>query len=102
MEQHIFGVTEVNHLVKLLLDNEPMLVKFLQTSNAWFPRLSQFDKSTLVRAEQFWNAASPIEVQFDRSPTLVRAEQPSNVRSAIVVQFDRSTTLVRAEQYRNA
>lgn len=25
MEQHIFGVTEVNHLVKLLLDNEPML-----------------------------------------------------------------------------
>ena len=25
MEQHIFGVTEVNELVKLLLDNEPML-----------------------------------------------------------------------------
>ncbi len=25
MEQHIFGVTEVNQLVKLLLDNEPML-----------------------------------------------------------------------------
>ena len=25
MEQHIFGVTEVNHLVKLLLDSEPML-----------------------------------------------------------------------------
>ena len=25
MEQHIFGVTEVNNLVKLLLDNEPML-----------------------------------------------------------------------------
>ena len=25
MEQHVFGVTEVNHLVKLLLDNEPML-----------------------------------------------------------------------------
>ena len=25
MEQHIFGVTEVNHLVKLLLDQEPML-----------------------------------------------------------------------------
>ena len=25
MEPHIFGVTEVNHLVKLLLDNEPML-----------------------------------------------------------------------------
>ena len=25
MEQHIFGVTEVNGLVKLLLDNEPML-----------------------------------------------------------------------------
>ena len=25
MEQHIFGVTEVNHLVKLLLDGEPML-----------------------------------------------------------------------------
>ena len=25
MQQHIFGVTEVNHLVKLLLDNEPML-----------------------------------------------------------------------------
>ena len=25
MEQHIFGVTEVNHLVKLLLDNEPIL-----------------------------------------------------------------------------
>ncbi|MDD3346335.1 exodeoxyribonuclease VII large subunit [Oscillibacter sp.] len=25
MEQHIFGVTEVNHLVKLLVDNEPML-----------------------------------------------------------------------------
>ena len=25
MEQHIFCVTEVNHLVKLLLDNEPML-----------------------------------------------------------------------------
>lgn len=25
MEKHIFGVTEVNHLVKLLLDNEPML-----------------------------------------------------------------------------
>ena len=25
MEQHIFGVTEVNHLVKVLLDNEPML-----------------------------------------------------------------------------
>lgn len=25
MAQHIFGVTEVNHLVKLLLDNEPML-----------------------------------------------------------------------------
>ena len=25
MEQHIFGVTEVNHLVKLLLDHEPML-----------------------------------------------------------------------------
>ena len=27
MEQHIFGVTEVNHLVKLLLDNEPMLTR---------------------------------------------------------------------------
>ena len=25
MEQHVFGVTEVNHLVKLLLDGEPML-----------------------------------------------------------------------------
>ena len=25
MQQHIFSVTEVNHLVKLLLDNEPML-----------------------------------------------------------------------------
>jgi exodeoxyribonuclease VII large subunit len=25
MEQHVFGVTEVNHLVKLLLDNESML-----------------------------------------------------------------------------
>ena len=25
MQQHIFGVTEVNHLVKLLLDGEPML-----------------------------------------------------------------------------
>ena len=25
MEQHIFGVAEVNQLVKLLLDNEPML-----------------------------------------------------------------------------
>ena len=25
MEKHIFGVTEVNNLVKLLLDNEPML-----------------------------------------------------------------------------
>ena len=25
MDQHIFGVTEVNHLVKLLLDQEPML-----------------------------------------------------------------------------
>ena len=25
MEQHIFSVTEVNELVKLLLDNEPML-----------------------------------------------------------------------------
>jgi len=25
MEQHIFGVTEVNNLVKLLVDNEPML-----------------------------------------------------------------------------
>jgi exodeoxyribonuclease VII large subunit len=25
MEQHIFGVTEVNNLVKLLLDNEPLL-----------------------------------------------------------------------------
>ena len=25
MDQHIFGVTEVNNLVKLLLDNEPML-----------------------------------------------------------------------------
>lgn len=25
MEQHVFGVTEVNNLVKLLLDNEPML-----------------------------------------------------------------------------
>ena len=25
MEQHIFGVTEVNELVKLLLDNAPML-----------------------------------------------------------------------------
>ena len=25
MQQHIFGVTEVNNLVKLLLDNEPML-----------------------------------------------------------------------------
>ena len=25
MEQHIFGVTEVNQLVKLLLDGEPML-----------------------------------------------------------------------------
>ena len=25
MDQHIFGVTEVNHLVKLLLDHEPML-----------------------------------------------------------------------------
>ena len=25
MEQHVFGVTEVNHFVKLLLDNEPML-----------------------------------------------------------------------------
>ena len=25
MEQHIFGVTEVNHLVKLLLEQEPML-----------------------------------------------------------------------------
>ena len=25
MENHIFGVTEVNNLVKLLLDNEPML-----------------------------------------------------------------------------
>jgi len=25
MEQHIFGVTELNHVVKLLLDNEPML-----------------------------------------------------------------------------
>lgn len=25
MEQHVFGVTEVNQLVKLLLDNEPML-----------------------------------------------------------------------------
>ena len=25
MEQHIFGVAEVNNLVKLLLDNEPML-----------------------------------------------------------------------------
>ena len=25
MERHIFSVTEVNELVKLLLDNEPML-----------------------------------------------------------------------------
>ena len=25
MEQHIFGVAEVNQLVKLLLDGEPML-----------------------------------------------------------------------------
>ena len=25
MEQHIFSVTEVNELVKLLLDNEPLL-----------------------------------------------------------------------------
>ncbi len=25
MEPHVFTVTEVNHLVKLLLDNEPML-----------------------------------------------------------------------------
>ena len=25
MEQHIFSVTEVNELVKRLLDNEPML-----------------------------------------------------------------------------
>ena len=25
MQQHIFGVTEVNNLVKLLLDGEPML-----------------------------------------------------------------------------
>ena len=25
MEQHIFSVTEVNELVKLLVDNEPML-----------------------------------------------------------------------------
>ena len=29
MEQHIFGVTEVNQLVKLLLDNEPMLGNLL-------------------------------------------------------------------------
>ena len=27
MEQHIFGVAEVNQLVKCLLDNEPMLQK---------------------------------------------------------------------------
>ena len=34
MEQHIFSVTEVNELVKRLLDNEPMLSGCLLQGNA--------------------------------------------------------------------
>lgn len=42
MEQHIFEVTELNHLLKLLLDNEPLLQKVVlrgEISN-WKPHTS--------------------------------------------------------------